>query len=129
MTGRLICLLLIFSLFLATPIQAQGAVPVVVKLSSWANLATVNSLLGGTVIDSIPGANTHLLSLPSLPLLSPLLKLLGVEWLETNAGTKLLPVLPVGELKVPSSLPPDWYHDQPALQLIESRRAREYSTG
>src|SRR5687768_17561903 len=109
--------------------QAASPVPVVVKVLPGANLSLITNLLGGTVIDSIPEANTFLLRLPVLPALSPILKLLGVEWLEVDRGVSL----PMGGqltlIDVPWQRSQGWYGDQPALQLIHTRAAQEYSTG
>src|SRR4030095_15558951 len=64
--------------------QAANPVAVVVKILPGANLTLITNLLGGTILDAIPDANTYLLKVPTLPVLSPVLKLLGVEWIESN---------------------------------------------
>ena len=70
-------------------VQAANPVPVVVKVLPGANLSLITNLLGGTLIDTMPEANTVLLRLPGLPVLSPILKLLGVEWMELDRGVSL----------------------------------------
>jgi subtilisin family serine protease len=125
---RLSAILLILLLFSFTG-QSAVTVPVVVKVRAGANLSLVTNLLGGTLIDAIPEANTYLLSLPGLPVLSPTLKLLGVEWLELDRGVSLPADPPLALLDVPWNAGGDWYKAQPALQLIRSEAALQYATG
>lgn len=128
MTGRRVSLFL--ALFLIFSVNAHAAgVPVVVKLLPGANLSLITNLLGGTLIDSLPGTNTHLLQLPKLPLLTLTLKLLGVEWLELDRGLAIPPNPPLSLLNVPGGNAADWYKTQPSLQLVRSSRAHAYSTG
>jgi subtilisin family serine protease len=108
--------------------QAAESFAVVVKVLPGTNLTLVSNLLGGTVIDAIPDANTYLLKLPALPVLTPLLKLLGVQWIELDRGLSL-PVRQLRLLDVPWSNGTEWYKEQPALQLIRTKAAHEYSTG
>ena len=115
--------------FISNSTQAANPVPVVVKLVPGANLSVITNLLGGTVIDAIPEANTYLLKLPVLPVLSPILKLLGVEWLELDRGVSLPSNGQLKLLDVPWSLGGGWYKAQPALQLIRTGPAHEYATG
>ncbi|HET9943698.1 MAG TPA: S8 family serine peptidase, partial [Terriglobia bacterium] len=110
-------------------VQAANPVPVVVKILPGANLSLIANLLGGTVIDSIPEANTFLLRLPVLPALTPILKLLGVEWMELDRGVSLPVQGQLALLDVPWRSGKDWYGDQPAMQLIRMRAAHEHSTG
>ena len=90
LTGRLFGLF--FILFFAVSAQAAGSVPVIVKVSPIANISLIASTLGGTVLDSLPGADTYLLKLPSLPLLTTVLQLLGVQWIEQNKLMALPPL-------------------------------------
>jgi subtilisin family serine protease len=124
-TGRLICFLL-FLVFAAT---AEAGVPVIVKVSPAVNILNITSLLGGTVLDSIPEANTYLLNLPSLPVLTPALQLLGVQWLDVNKFMTVPSMVPVAALSVPANAAPDWYKYQPSMQLVRSNAAQTYSTG
>jgi subtilisin family serine protease len=132
MTGRRI---IFFIILLATiwviPTSAAPTttIPVVIKIAPGANLSLINSLLGGTLIGSIPEANTYLLRLPSLPVLNSTLKLLGVEWLELNRGTSLPANPRLALLDVPWNAGSDWYKNQPGLQLVRSQAALQYSTG
>jgi subtilisin family serine protease len=132
MTGRrlsqVLALILLILLFTVNA-SAAGTIPVVVKLLPGANLNLISSLLGGTVLDSLPGTNTYLLRLPSLPILTPVLKLLGVDWLEADKGIRVPGNPPLSLLNVPASLSPDWYKNQPAYQLIKANSALSYSTG
>ena len=104
-------------------------VPVVVKLLPGANLSLVTNLLGGKVLDSIPETNTYLLRLPLLPVLSPALRLLGIEWMELDRGVSLPVNGQLRLLDVPWRGGDELYKNQPALQLIRAQAAQEYSTG
>jgi subtilisin family serine protease len=106
---------------------AQSSVPVIVKLAPGANLSIVTNLLGGSLLDTIPGTNTILLKLPAVPLVTPLLRLLGVEWVEADTGVRVANSLRM--LQGTNVLARDWYKQQPSLQLIKSGAALRYSTG
>jgi len=130
MTGRRrFCLGLIFCLIFSTQVQAATTIPVVIKLLPGVNLSLVTNLLGGTLIDSIPGTNTYLVKLPSLPLLTLTLKLLGVEWVEADRGVTLPLNPPLSGLSVPSGSSPNWYKGQPGFQLVRTDSAQKYATG
>ena len=107
--------------------QAASPVAVVLKVLPGVNLTLISNLLGGTVLDSIPEANTYLLQVPALPILTPTLKLLGVQWIELDRGVSL-PGHP-GLLDVPWNNTNDFYKSQPALQLIRTEAAQQFSTG
>ena len=79
--------LLVSALLIALSINAAAATNIIVQTTNGADINSIAASLGGTVLDSIPGADTYLLSLPNLPLLSPTLQLLGVQWLELNKDT------------------------------------------
>src|SRR5262245_2190831 len=113
----------------ASSAHSAGMVPVVVKVLPGTNLPLVSNLLGGTLVDTIPEANTYLLRLPALPLLTPTLRLLGVEWIELDRGVTLPANPPLRFLDVPWNSGTAWYGRQPALQLIHSDAAKTYSTG
>jgi subtilisin family serine protease len=130
MTGRQVFLriLIVAVLLLGTTGQASAAVPVIVQLGPLSSVTSIVSTLGGTVLDSIPGTNIYLLNLPFLPS-SLTASLLGIQWLEVNQGVAL-PALPMPvPLKVPSTVPADWYKYQPSMLLIHSRDALAYSKG
>ena len=129
MTGRLLRLSVIFLLLFAVNADAATSVPVIVKLLPGANLSLISTLLRAVQVDSIPGSNTYLLRLPSLPILTPTLKLLGVEWMESNRGLGLLPVAHAKLLSGEGIGGPRWYKNQPALGLIRSEAAHQYSSG
>jgi subtilisin family serine protease len=129
MTGRRILIMLVGILALFPATAHSATVPVVVKIQPATNLSLITNLLGGTVIDSIPEANTYLLKVPSLPVLNSTLRLLGVDWIEMDRSVSL-PVNPrLSLLNVPWNAGSDWYKNQPALQLIHVRDAMPYSTG
>jgi subtilisin family serine protease len=109
--------------------QAANPVVVVVKILPGANLTLINNLVGGTVLDSIPDANTYLLKVPALPVLTPVLKLLGVEWIESNRALSLPRGGQTALLEVPWNTGSAWYGNQPALQMIRKEAAQQYSTG
>jgi subtilisin family serine protease len=113
-----------------TPTAARAAdpAPVVIKLLPGANLSLISNLLGGKVIDTIPGTNTHLLKLPLLPVLTPVLKLLGVEWIELDRSVSLPAAGQLRLLDVPWG-GNELYKKQPALKLIRSEAAHQHSTG
>lgn len=129
MTGRRLSLVMAFILLFSVSSRAAGPTPVVVKLLPGANLTAITSLLGGTIVDTIPGTNTILLKLPALPLVGPLLRILGVEWIEADRTISLPKIDVLKGLRVPYRYGSDWYKDQPALGLIRARAAQQYSTG
>jgi subtilisin family serine protease len=124
---RLICCLFLL-LFASFAANAEAAVPIIVKVSPLANILNIASVLGGTVLDSLPGGDTYLLSVPSLPIVTPLLQLMGVQWIEQNNLLRLPSFTAVG-LTPASSAAADWYKYQPAMMLIRSNAAHDYSTG
>jgi len=131
MTGRRIVFTLLLAILWVVPASAAPALtlPVVLKVAPGANISLISNLLDGTLVDSIPEANTYLLRLPSLPLVNSTLKLLGVEWLELDRGISL-PVNPrLALLDVPWNAGSDWYKNQPAFQIIRAQSALQYSTG
>jgi subtilisin family serine protease len=129
MTGRLLRLILILVLLFAVNADAATSVPVIVKLLPGASISVISTLLGAVQVDSIPGANTYLLRLPSVPLLTTTLKLLGVEWIQANRGLALPSVAHAKLLSADGVADPRWYRIQPALGLIRSEAAHQYSDG
>ena len=130
MTRRHVSLLLLLLMLLfTTNAQAAPTVPVVLKVLPGSNISLINVLLGGTLIDSIPEANTYLVRLPSLPLLNNTLKLLGVQWLELDRGISLPANPRLALLNVPWNAGSGWYKNQPGLQIIRAQSALQYSTG
>jgi subtilisin family serine protease len=131
MTGRRILLIMMLGVIWMTPasLQAATTIPVVLKVQTATNLSLVTTLLGGTVIDSMPDANTYLLRVPSLPVLTSTLKLLGVEWIEQDRGFSLPSNPRLALLDVPWNNSSDWYRNQPAFQIVHANDALAYSTG
>jgi len=110
--------------------QASAAVPVIVQLGPLTNVNLIAQLLGGTVLDSVPGVNVHLLSLPALPILSQFqLSLLGIVSIEVDKVIEVGFAPRSGVLTVPAQTAPDWYRNQPSMQLIGTSLALNYSTG
>jgi subtilisin family serine protease len=120
----------------STAAQAQTrGVNVIVHLTP---LATVNQVLstltGGTVVDSIPGADIYLINVPDISLVQSLLgtssfvlQTLGIDWIETNKGVIEPAHVRLGILQKTGAA--DWYKDQPSFVLIRAGRALPYSTG
>jgi subtilisin family serine protease len=128
MTGRRVSLFL--ALFLIFSVNAQAAtVPVIVKVLPGVNISLITNLLGGTLLDTLPGTNTHLLRLPNLPVLTFTLKLLGVEWLELDRGLGVPANPPLALLNVPARNPSDWYKQQPSFKLVRADAALAHATG
>ena len=69
----LLAMVLIVAALLVIPSSSEAASPVtvVLKVLPGVNLPLISNLLGGTVIDSVPDANTYLLKVPALPVLTP----------------------------------------------------------
>src|SRR5713101_5513580 len=63
-------------------VEASGDIRIIVKLQVGALIAPVLSLLGGLLLDSLPAANLYLLEVSKLPVLTFLLQLLGVVYIE-----------------------------------------------
>lgn len=127
MTGRRV--LLVFALIIGLAAQAGAAsTPLIIQIGPLANITSILSALGGTLLDSIPGANTYLISVPSLPS-GPLAALLGILRMEVDEGVTQPGFAPVGLLNVPAGNLADWYKYQPAMGLIRSSDAQPYSTG
>jgi len=128
MTGRRIFFILIV-LFFSMAAQASAAsYPLIVQLGPLASITTVVSTLGGTLVDSIPGANTYLLNVPLVPS-STVASLLGIQVMELNTGVTLPSFVQVGVLALPPGVPADWYKSQPSMLLIRSGNALQYSRG
>jgi len=109
--------------------QASGAsYPLIVQVPPTVSIDTIAATLGGTVADSIPGANTYLLVVPMVPLPARA-TLLGIQWMELNK-TVSLPRFGLRQLlSVPGTASADWYKLQPATQLIRAGNAAPFSTG
>ena len=128
--------LVIALLFGSTTTEAQttGA-NVIVHLTP---LGTINQVLrtltGGTVLDSIPGADIYLINVPNISLVqnllgtsSLLLQTLGIDWLELNKGVVEPGHVRLGILQKSGAA--DWYKNQPSFVLIRAGQASPYSTG
>ena len=129
-TGRRLLLILCLILALTTYGSGQiSSIPIIVQTSSTANINTIASAVGATVVDSIPGAYTYLLNAPVLPTVNSTLSFLGVQSIEVNTAVWIPDIALVSAVTVPGTIAADWYKNQPAWQLIESQSALPYSTG
>ena len=127
MTGRRVILILLLTLGLATQASA-ASYPLIVDLGPLGIIGTVVSVLGGTLVDGIPGTSTYLLNVPLIP--SPLLaSLLGIQSMELNTGVTQPGFVQFAVLTVPPPTAPDWYKYQPAWTRIHTVAALPYSTG
>src|SRR5438094_10370170 len=94
MTGRRV--ILILALILSLALQAGAAsLPLIIKIGSNTSIHAVAAVLGATVVDSIPGANTYLINASAMP--SPVTaSLLGIQVIEVNSGVTQPDFLPMG---------------------------------
>src|SRR6476661_7619675 len=118
MTRRRIFTLLVLIFGLAAQASA-ASYPLIIQITPLSSITTIVSALGGTVVDSIPGANTYLLNVPVVPS-STIASLLGIQVMELNTGITLPGFVQVGVLAAPPGTPPDWYKAQPSMLLIRS---------
>src|SRR5436190_23162136 len=105
MTGRRLILILVLIFGMA----AQGSAasyPLIVTVSPLTNILSVVSALGGTLVDSIPGANTYLLNVPLIPT-SLVASLLGIQSMELNTGVTQPGYVQLGVLVVKNNTPAD----------------------
>lgn len=100
-------------------------VNVIVRLAPGTDVDAVLGLLDGVLLDDIPGADTYLVSVPSIPLILPV----GVEYIEPDTSVSLPAGLQVGLWQPTAETPALWYEAQPALQLVGSSAAHQYATG
>jgi hypothetical protein len=131
MTRCRFLLFLIFVLCLSSRAEAafRCPCPVIVQIPASMSIDTIAATLNGTVIDTIPGANTYLLTVPVLP--SPdSASQIGILWLEPNRTVSLPRFgLNGGVVSVPGTTASDWYKLQPGMQLINAAKASAFSTG
>src|ERR1700722_7337503 len=131
MTGRrlIACLLLVFALCMpASSMQATAApIPLIVQLTPQGQIVSVLPLIGGTLVDSIPGSNLYLVNVPQLPIISNLaMSLLGIQSMEVNTGVPLLPDTAPALLQVASNQAAQWYAAQPSFNLVHAGSALAY---
>ncbi|PYR97051.1 MAG: hypothetical protein DMG16_25960, partial [Acidobacteria bacterium] len=124
------CRFLFFVLILVLGLSSQAAAsyPLIVQIPPTVSIDTLAATLGGTVADSIPGANTYLLIVPVVPL-PDRAALLGIQWMELNRSVSLPRFGLRGVLGLPGTAAADWYKLQPAMRLINAARASPLSTG
>src|SRR5215471_16631024 len=122
-------LFLVLVLVCGLSVQANAAsYPLIVQIPPTASIDTIVAALGGTVFDSIPGANTYLLVVPVVPFPATASQL-GIQWMELNKTVSLPRFALRSILSVPGTARADWYKPQPAMQLINAGQALQLSTG
>ena len=127
MAGRRLFLILILILGLSTQLSA-ASYPLIIQTSPLASITVIVGVLGGTLVDRIPGTNTYLINVPLVP--SPATaSWLGIQWMELNIGVTQPSFFQVGVVTVPPNTPPDWYKAQPSMLRIHAGDALAYSTG
>ena len=122
---------LCFILIGALSANAMAAsVPMIVQLGPLGNILNVVNTLGGTLLDSVPGTNTHLVSFPSLPAVSSLLQSLpGITSMEVDKTLLVPDHGQMGILTVAPATAADWYKNQPELLRIRAVAAQTYAKG
>src|SRR5688572_14425630 len=112
-------------------VKSQAAdLTIIVDLYDGSSLALVSSLLNASVLDSIPGTRTYLLRVNAFPTLSNLLRALsGIRLLEPNVNLRIPSYLQYGVLQTADGTSADWYHAQPAMQLIRAGEAHQVADG
>jgi subtilisin family serine protease len=120
---------IVFALILVFAAQSAAAsYPLIIQVKPLSNVLSIVAALDGTLLDSIPAANTYLIRVPSIPS-AGLASLLGIVRMELNQGVTQPGFLPVGLVSLPSETVSDWYKYQPSFTLIRSREALPYSQG
>jgi subtilisin family serine protease len=123
-------ILLCIVVFCALSVNAMAAVPVIVQLGPLGNIVNVLNVLGGTLLDSIPGTKIYLLRLPQIPVVSPLLEsLLGITSIQADKLIAVPGRSQWGVFTVEQTTAADWYKAQPEMQKIRSTTAQSYSKG
>ena|SRR5579862_2032643 len=121
--ARCLYLIVALILFFGLSFRAEAAsYPLIVQVSPTVSIDAIAATLGGTVVDSIPGANTYLLNLPFVPLPTRAIEL-GIQWMEVNTSVSLPLFTLRGVLSVPGGAAADWYKGQPTIQLIHAGKA------
>src|SRR5437870_8573307 len=64
--------------------EASGDIRIIVMLQPGSLIGAVLSLLGAVLLDAIPAVNLYLLQVSSIPLLTFVLQLLGVVYIEKD---------------------------------------------
>ncbi len=134
-TARRLFLSICLILALTTHGSAQlGGIslPVIVQISPAANITVIASVLGATIVDSIPDSSIYLLNVPvrgPAAVMTPINLLPGVLWQELNVSVSLPAFAQLGLVTIPGTAGSNWYKDQPSWQLIEAQNAQAYSTG
>src|SRR5262245_1849711 len=118
MLSRLRRILVVFALVLGLAARASAAnSPLIIQISPVSSITGIVAALGGSLLDSIPGANIYLLNVPAVP--STLTaSLLGIQWMELNQGVTQPGFAPLSRVSVPPTVAVNWYKDQPSLLLI-----------
>lgn len=103
-----------------------GSVNVIVEIGPNGQAAAIAAAVGGQVLQSIPGTNFYLMSVPSAASLAGSSQP-GVVAVENNAPLALQPSGAIGIIQTSNGA--DWYAAQPAMQLVHAANAAAVSTG
>ena len=125
------CHYLFLGLLLLLGLSSEAAAtsfPLIVQIPPRVSATTLAHSLGGTVVDSIPDANTYLLNVPFVPLPARA-SLLGIRWMELNTSVSLPRFGLRAILRIPGTTAADWYKLQPAMTLINAGKASPFSRG
>jgi subtilisin family serine protease len=128
MIKRFVLILLIFCMLGQTAMAAD--VPVIVELGPLGSILNVVNVLGGTLLDQIPGTKIYLLRLPNIPIVTSLLKtLLGILFVEPDKTVAVPGRSQMGVMTVGQGTAVDWYKTQPEMQRIRVSGAQARSRG
>jgi len=125
----LVCVLLV-CLVSSSAMAQSNSNPIIVNLGSLGSILNVLNVLGGHLLDHIPGTNIYLLNLPYIPVLTPLLQLVtNILWMEPDRQITAPHRGKWGIVSVGSKTAADFYKNQPGLLLTRANLAETYSTG
>jgi subtilisin family serine protease len=124
---------IVLSLLLLFAVSAEAKAadyPIIIETKLLAPVNLVVNLLGGKLLDHIPGTNTYLLKVPVLPSLLPnlSLKLLGLISIELDK-TIVEPASVRWGVMTVDNADVDWYKAQPQLQRVRAPAALGISQG
>ena len=101
---------------------------VIVELAPNASASVVAGVVGGEVLDSIPGTSHVLMKVPSAAALAHYPQS-GVVRVELNDTVKLRPTGSMGILKTSASKNAEWYAQQPSFKLVRADGAVHFFRG
>jgi subtilisin family serine protease len=129
MIKRILLCILLVSLVSSSAMAATNN-PVIIQLGPLGSVLGVLNVLGGTVLDQVPGTTIYLVNLNSLPVLGPLLQtVLNIVFLEPDKQIPVQNRSQFGIMQVAGTTAVDFYKTQPDLLLVRANLANTYSTG